>query len=69
MKQMLCHMEYFGLLLSFILPHLVSILYHKKSSPDDSGDESLNCGDELQIYTCGMRISVVKAPSSELRLR
>jgi hypothetical protein len=51
------------------LPHLVSILYHEKSSPDYFGDESSNLGDELQIYTCGMRISVVNAPSSELRLR
>lgn len=38
-------------------------------SPDDSGDETLKIGDELQIHTCGIRISVVNAPSSLLRLR
>ena len=45
------------------------ILYHKDKSPAYSGDESFKLGDELQIYTCGIKISVVKAPSSELRLR
>ena len=60
---------YFGFILSFILPHLVSILYHKKTSPEDSGDELLISGDELHSQTWGMRISVVNAPSSLLRLR
>ena len=40
---------YFGFILSFILPHLVSILYHKKTSPEDSGDELLILGDELHF--------------------
>ena len=41
---------YFGFILSFILPHLVSILYHKKTSPEDSGDELLILGDELHFW-------------------
>ena len=41
---------YFGFVLSFILPHLVNLLYHKKTSPEDSGDELLIFGDELHVW-------------------
>ncbi len=63
-------MLYLGLVLfSFfkIPPLSAALFYHDILSCFDFGDERLHSGDELP-YFCGIRISVVKAPSSLFRL-